>query len=136
MHIQHRHEWNITPAEAIALQKQMATEVVSVQPIDLAKVRLVAGVDVSAATEDSSERQAAGCQCRNRVHCREAHWSRARSAKITPGPFSDHRRLSRRSHPQARAGANPWLRAGATAGCASRAMVRTRAVSSDGPGRC
>lgn len=53
MHIQHRHDWNITPAEAIALQKQMATEVVSVQPIDLAKVRLVAGVDVSVKNEVS-----------------------------------------------------------------------------------
>src|SRR5690349_14303342 len=47
MQIQHRHDWNISPAEAIALQKQMATEVVSVQPIDVSKVRLVAGVDVS-----------------------------------------------------------------------------------------
>jgi deoxyribonuclease V len=53
MDIQHRHDWNITPAEAIALQKQMATEVVSVQPIDLANVRLVAGVDVSVKNEVS-----------------------------------------------------------------------------------
>ena len=47
MKIIHRHDWNITPAEAIALQKQLTTEIISTQPIDLAKVRLVAGVDVS-----------------------------------------------------------------------------------------
>ncbi|MEO8606955.1 MAG: deoxyribonuclease V [Chloroflexota bacterium] len=47
MKIDHRHAWNISPADAIALQKQMAAEVISTQPIDLANVRLVAGVDVS-----------------------------------------------------------------------------------------
>jgi deoxyribonuclease V len=47
MKIQHRHAWNIDPAQAIALQKQLTTEIISTQPIDLANVRLVAGVDVS-----------------------------------------------------------------------------------------
>jgi deoxyribonuclease V len=47
MHIQHKHDWNVTPAEAIALQKTLAAEVISNQPIDIAAVRLVAGVDVS-----------------------------------------------------------------------------------------
>lgn len=53
MKIIHRHDWNISPAEAIALQKQLSTEVNSTQPIDLAKVRLVAGVDVSVKNEVS-----------------------------------------------------------------------------------
>ena len=53
MKIQHRHAWNISPAEAIALQKQLTTEVISTQPIDLANVRLVAGVDVSVKNEVS-----------------------------------------------------------------------------------
>jgi deoxyribonuclease V len=47
MHIQHRHDWNISPQEAIALQKQLAAEIISNKPLDLENVRLVAGVDVS-----------------------------------------------------------------------------------------
>ncbi|HLU11722.1 MAG TPA: deoxyribonuclease V [Oceanobacillus sp.] len=47
MNIPHKHDWNITPAEAIALQRQLANEVNYSQPIDLDAVRLVAGVDVS-----------------------------------------------------------------------------------------
>ncbi len=47
MHITHRHDWNVSPAEAIALQKSLAAEVISNQPIDVGAVRLVAGVDVS-----------------------------------------------------------------------------------------
>lgn len=47
MKIHHRHDWNISPAEAVALQRQLTTEIVSTQPIDTAAVRLVAGVDVS-----------------------------------------------------------------------------------------
>ncbi|MBZ0284671.1 MAG: deoxyribonuclease V [Anaerolineae bacterium] len=53
MNIQHRHGWNLKPEEAIALQKQLAGEVISTQPIDLSKVRLVAGVDVSVKNEVS-----------------------------------------------------------------------------------
>lgn len=41
------HDWRLSPQEAIALQKQLAREVISDQPIDLAVLRLVAGVDVS-----------------------------------------------------------------------------------------
>ena len=37
----------MSPAEAIALQKELRREVVSDRPIDLGLVRLVAGVDVS-----------------------------------------------------------------------------------------
>lgn len=47
MNVPHRHDWNITPAQAIALQQQLVGEVAYNQPIDLNAVRLVAGVDVS-----------------------------------------------------------------------------------------
>lgn len=47
MQIHHRHQWNVSPQEAIALQETLAADVISDQPIDLAAVRLVAGVDVS-----------------------------------------------------------------------------------------
>lgn len=47
MHITHRHDWHITPAEAIALQMQMRAEVEFHAPLDLSAIRLVAGVDVS-----------------------------------------------------------------------------------------
>ena len=47
MIIPHRHDWNLEPAEAIALQKRMASEVSTDQPLDLAAIRRVAGVDVS-----------------------------------------------------------------------------------------
>lgn len=47
MQIHHLHDWNITPAEAIELQKKLAAEVISNRPIDMFSVRLVAGVDVS-----------------------------------------------------------------------------------------
>lgn len=47
MHINHRHDWNVSPQEAIALQKTLASEVISNKPIDIASVKLVAGVDVS-----------------------------------------------------------------------------------------
>jgi deoxyribonuclease V len=47
MHIQHLHDWNLKPDQAIALQKQLAAQVISNQPILLERVKLVAGVDVS-----------------------------------------------------------------------------------------
>lgn len=47
MNIPHKHDWNITPAQAVLLQRKMVSEVVYNQPIDLSAVRLVAGVDVS-----------------------------------------------------------------------------------------
>lgn len=47
MNVSHKHDWNITPAQAIALQHQLVAEVIYDQPIDLSGVRLVAGVDVS-----------------------------------------------------------------------------------------
>lgn len=47
MQLNHRHDWNVTAQQAIALQKTLAAGVVSNRPIDLAYVSLVAGVDVS-----------------------------------------------------------------------------------------
>lgn len=47
MKIYRRHEWTLSSAAAIALQKQMATEVVHNRPLNVDAVRLVAGVDVS-----------------------------------------------------------------------------------------
>lgn len=47
MHIAHRHAWNLTPRQAIELQKQMAGDTITDRPLDLSRIRLVAGVDVS-----------------------------------------------------------------------------------------
>ncbi len=53
MNITHRHDWNLTPGAAIALQKQLATETITDQPLDLDAIKLVAGVDVSVKNEVS-----------------------------------------------------------------------------------
>jgi len=47
MHLHRRHSWDVTPKEAIALQQELRSQVIADRPIDLAAVRLVAGVDVS-----------------------------------------------------------------------------------------
>jgi deoxyribonuclease V len=47
MRIEHLHDWNVTPNEAITLQKEMVKDVIYNKPIDLSTVKLVAGVDVS-----------------------------------------------------------------------------------------
>jgi deoxyribonuclease V len=47
MNIHHRHDWNLTPERAVALQKQLASELVTDRPIALDALKLVAGVDVS-----------------------------------------------------------------------------------------
>lgn len=47
MHLARRHDWNLTPKEAVALQNRLRAEVVADRPLDLAAVRYVAGVDVS-----------------------------------------------------------------------------------------
>ena len=47
MNITHRHDWNLTPAQAIALQRELVKEVIYDRPLDLDNIRLVAGVDVS-----------------------------------------------------------------------------------------
>ncbi|MCC6805174.1 MAG: deoxyribonuclease V [Anaerolineae bacterium] len=51
MNIPHLHDWNISAAEAIALQKQMTAQIDYHRPIDLDAIRLVAGVDVSVHTD-------------------------------------------------------------------------------------
>lgn len=47
MKINHLHDWNITPAQAIQVQNEIAKQVIYDRPIDMNAVRLVAGVDVS-----------------------------------------------------------------------------------------
>ncbi len=41
------HQWDLTPQAAIALQNELAAQVIHDTPIDLAAVELIAGVDVS-----------------------------------------------------------------------------------------
>ncbi len=41
------HRWDLAPSQAIVLQRQLAARLISDQPLDLAAVRTVAGVDVS-----------------------------------------------------------------------------------------
>jgi len=47
MLLDRRHSWTLTPQEAIALQQQLRRDIVVDRPLDLAAIRLVAGVDVS-----------------------------------------------------------------------------------------
>lgn len=47
MKLHYRHKWDLQPDQAIALQKQLASEIISDRPVDLNSVRFVAGVDVS-----------------------------------------------------------------------------------------
>ncbi len=47
MEIQQLHDWNLKPKAAIALQKRLGGQLVNDLPIELSKVRTVAGVDVS-----------------------------------------------------------------------------------------
>lgn len=57
MDLHHLHDWNLSPADAIALQKQLAARVVFDRPLDLARVRRVAGVDVSVRPGQSDTQQ-------------------------------------------------------------------------------
>lgn len=47
MRIHHRHDWNVTPEQAVALQNQLRSEVIYNQPLKLDEIRYVAGVDTS-----------------------------------------------------------------------------------------
>ena len=47
MKIQQLHDWDLSPKDAIALQKTLATRLVSASPLDLNRIRTVGGVDVS-----------------------------------------------------------------------------------------
>ncbi len=53
MRLQHRHPWDLSPSDAIALQRKLRAEVISDRPINLGAIRLVAGVDVSVKNEES-----------------------------------------------------------------------------------
>ncbi len=47
MDIARRHGWNLTPKEAVALQNELRGEVVADRPLDVSRIRHIAGVDVS-----------------------------------------------------------------------------------------
>lgn len=47
MYIHHRHAWNLTPQQAVDLQKKLAAEIQADRPVDLSQVQFVGGVDVS-----------------------------------------------------------------------------------------
>lgn len=47
MKIHRLHDWNLTPADAVALQKQLAGKLDNTRPLNLSDIHLVAGVDVS-----------------------------------------------------------------------------------------
>ncbi|SEP05603.1 Endonuclease V [Methylobacterium sp. ap11] len=53
MDLVRRHGWDLTPVQAVALQRQLAGEVVADRPLNLDAVRLIAGVDVSVKNERS-----------------------------------------------------------------------------------
>lgn len=53
MHIHHRHRWDVSPADAVALQHQLVTEIIYDQPLPLSELRYVAGVDVSVKENES-----------------------------------------------------------------------------------
>lgn len=48
------HPWDLTPAEAVALQRELAARIDFTTPLDLAAVRIVAGVDVSVRDDRST----------------------------------------------------------------------------------
>lgn len=53
MDLVRRHGWDLTPTAAVALQRDLAAEIVADRPLDLDAVRLVAGVDVSVKNDRS-----------------------------------------------------------------------------------
>lgn len=53
MDIQKLHDWHLSPADAIALQYELAKQVITNHPLDIDSIRFVAGVDVSVKNEIS-----------------------------------------------------------------------------------
>ena len=53
MQLIRRHGWDLTQAQAVAVQQKLRSGVVSDRPIDFHRIRLVAGVDVSVKDERS-----------------------------------------------------------------------------------
>lgn len=47
MKINHLHNWDLSPKDAITLQNDLASQLISDTPIDLKNVKMIAGVDVS-----------------------------------------------------------------------------------------
>ena len=47
MQLNHLHKWNVTPKEAIAIQKDLSAQIIHDRPLDFDAITLVAGVDVS-----------------------------------------------------------------------------------------
>jgi deoxyribonuclease V len=47
MQIQHLHDWDLDPSEAIACQNNLAEQLIDDEPLDLDAIEYVAGVDVS-----------------------------------------------------------------------------------------
>lgn len=56
MQINVLHEWNLTPTEAIALQKRMVGQLDNTLSLNLSDVHLVAGVDVSVKPDSSGQK--------------------------------------------------------------------------------
>lgn len=52
MHVQNLHPWNLTPKEAIALQRELAKQIDTTPDINPDSVSLIAGVDVSSTRFD------------------------------------------------------------------------------------
>jgi deoxyribonuclease V len=53
MELQHLHDWNLSPEVAVALQKELAPQVIYDRPLNIDSVKLVAGVDVSVKDDES-----------------------------------------------------------------------------------
>jgi deoxyribonuclease V len=47
MQISHLHDWQVSAAEAIALQKRLVANIIYDRPLEIESIKLVAGVDVS-----------------------------------------------------------------------------------------
>lgn len=47
MKLDHLHDWNVTPGQAVAIQHELSKRILHDRPLDLSAVKLVAGVDVS-----------------------------------------------------------------------------------------
>jgi deoxyribonuclease V len=52
MRVQNLHKWNLAPQEAMALQIELASQLID-EPLDLANIKTIAGVDVSVKNEVS-----------------------------------------------------------------------------------
>ena len=53
MRLHPRHSWSVTPEEAVALQKELRSQIVADRSLDLDAIGLVAGVDVSVKNDRS-----------------------------------------------------------------------------------